>query len=545
MRAVVIATAAASWAYWAASESDAVPAGLDFDGGTLARLDAQHAALVLWEDTALVSVTSAGPDVHVRRTERDGRRGLQATAAVAASALLLHVVPEDRSIEHWQGWNRSFPALVTAYAREKDVWRQLVTFRAKTSAHSTSALRMAELDKTQPFPAGTGSVWLRSEQDGWQSAGATVRSERPPPLPRPEDALQPVGKAEAEKWDLHGQTPCRPPEEVPVKLGDPSEWPQIPWCGREGGTVLPALHLWWHLPSQGGVEWMYNTLTVEESAPFTFFMGLGWRGGYFGIQEHASSQDRYVLFSVWDGAEPVEVVDVGAGFSAARFGNEGTGVSSHARFNWRVNEPVEFAVHADVNDGATTYSGYVYDVDRAVWRLVGKLRTKACGPGATGLIQQPSSFLEVWTPSPACALRRARYGPAHWRSTSGRWTEAESVHMSATCGLVDAPANLACPPTGLDVAPDMMAVGGNISNHALQAFGLKDGALAAKELPKLEQLPALLRAPLPFSDGSPGPGTRTRPLLRWGSQRNRLEPFGEAFGERPVCPWYVTDCDGI
>ena len=36
-------------------------------------------------------------------------------------------------------------------------------------------------------------------------------------------------------------------------------------------------------------------------------MGIGWKGGYFGIQEHASPADRYVLFSVWDGAEPVEV----------------------------------------------------------------------------------------------------------------------------------------------------------------------------------------------------------------------------------------------
>ena len=67
-------------------------AGLDFDGGTVVRLDAGHAALVVWEDRALVSATSAGPGVRVRRTERDGRRGLQATAAWPTTALLVRAV---------------------------------------------------------------------------------------------------------------------------------------------------------------------------------------------------------------------------------------------------------------------------------------------------------------------------------------------------------------------------------------------------------------------------------------------------------------------
>ena len=59
----------------------------------------------------------------------------------------------------------------------------------------------------------------------------------------------------------------------------PSVINTIPWIveglvgflqqeNKEAKRVLPALHLWWHLPSHDGVEWMYNTLTVEESAPF-------------------------------------------------------------------------------------------------------------------------------------------------------------------------------------------------------------------------------------------------------------------------------------
>ena len=91
-------------------------------------------------------------------------------------------------------------------------------------------------------------------------------------------------------------------------------------CGEaEGGDILPALHFWWELPD-APVNWLYNSITVEQSAPMSFFMGIGFNGGYFGIQEHNSSADRYVLFSIWDGAEVVEVLDVGRGVHSLPFG---------------------------------------------------------------------------------------------------------------------------------------------------------------------------------------------------------------------------------
>jgi len=593
MRGAALVTAAsASWVYWSGLGDPGTRAGLDFDGGTVVRLDAGHAALVVWEDRALVSATSAGPGVRVRRTERDGRRGLQATAAWPTTALLVELVPEDPAIEHWSGWNRSFPALVTAYADTPDGWRHLATFRAKTAAHSSSALRTAELAKLAPFPADLAAhVWLRTDRT-WEPAGpgtppivddggepafpggpalpgngteAPARPDRPPPELPPDTTggkasksdgtqkpvpLKPFGwAAEADEWGLHEITQCRPLEEKPIKFPPKETWPRPKWCGEGHGpeSILPALHLWWELPDPRGAHWIYNTITVEQSAPFTFFMGIGWKGGYFGIQEHASPADRYVLFSVWDGAEPVEVVDVGAGVEAARFGNEGTGVGSHTRWRWREGEAVELAVHADLEDGRTTYSGYVYDRERGVWQLLAKLRGRACGPGSSGLLQSVSSFLEVWTPSEACAHRSARYGPAYHRSASGKWAEAAKVRMTATCGLVPNPdlPNLACPPNQLDGGPDLLALGGGIANHALQAFdgAGEDGGLSAPL--HSAKLPELLLLPLPFADGSPGLGHGRRPLLRWGSSRNQLQPFGDAFGERPVCPWYVSDCDGI
>merc|ERR1719443_2261154 len=202
--------------------------------------------------------------------------------------------------------------------------------------------------------------------------------------------------------------------------------------------------------------------------PMSFFMGLGFDGGYFGIQEHNSSADRYVLFSIWDGADVVEVIDVGRGVEAARFGLEGTGVNSHLRFPWEVNEPVELAVHADrQTDGSTIFAGYVHDPRSAEWRLLAKLRTRACGKSADGFFHHANSFLEVWLPSTKCDHRRARYGPVYFRRADGAsWERSATTSFSATCDLrAGAAANLACPARGFDAAPGRLELGAAVENR--------------------------------------------------------------------------------
>ena len=49
---------------------------------------------------------------------------------------------------------------------------------------------------------------------------------------------------------------------------------------------------------------------VLRTAPMTFFMPLGFNGGYMGIQDHGTDGDpgtRYAVFSVWDQGATGEV----------------------------------------------------------------------------------------------------------------------------------------------------------------------------------------------------------------------------------------------
>src|SRR4051812_23388017 len=51
-------------------------------------------------------------------------------------------------------------------------------------------------------------------------------------------------------------------------------------------------------PGARGVAF-YNEITVDRSAPGTYFMVCGWDKGYFGLQELGRGQ-KLLIFSVWD-----------------------------------------------------------------------------------------------------------------------------------------------------------------------------------------------------------------------------------------------------
>src|SRR5438445_10095979 len=55
-----------------------------------------------------------------------------------------------------------------------------------------------------------------------------------------------------------------------------------------------------HLAYTGGEGVaFYNEVTVEQSAPGTYFCACGWNKGYFGIQELGNGK-KVVIFSIWD-----------------------------------------------------------------------------------------------------------------------------------------------------------------------------------------------------------------------------------------------------
>jgi hypothetical protein len=356
---------------------------------------------------------------------------------------------------------------------------------------------------------------------------------------------------------------CVTPDLAAV-MSDPAQYvpppKEVPDFNADGFCEpLVAEHFWWTPPkvAQKDVEWFYNEITVEESAPYTYFMANGFQGGYFGIQEHPGGL-KYALFSVWDAGSKVEIVDWGEGVKVGRFGAEGTGANSNFKFQWEIGKPVEFLVHAKVEpprkpDGPTTtlYSGYLYLPDQGVWKLMSKLRVQPCGLNVHtgGHLMGMNSFIEVFQPlpqrgTPECGTysvtRKARYGvPWYRRAGSTTFEPFSDVTLTATC-----PAE-GCPKRGMDFQvvdaggrdAFVLVVGANITNAGMPLSQARP-MLSAKAPPVV-----LTETPLPQSDNSVAGSWKpyeARPLRHLGEQE-QMKTWG-AGPDVLACPWYVADC---
>ncbi len=120
----------------------------------------------------------------------------------------------------------------------------------------------------------------------------------------------------------------------------------------------------------------YQEVTVEKSAPGTYFMVCGWSRGYFGMQELASGK-KIILFSVWDSPEDnpeaaplsarVVTFEPAEGVTVRRFGNEGSGGQSFYEYDWKVGETYRFCVSCEPFGSRTAYSGWFYHPEKKSW----------------------------------------------------------------------------------------------------------------------------------------------------------------------------------
>lgn len=318
-----------------------------------------------------------------------------------------------------------------------------------------------------------------------------------------------------------------------------------------------AEHFWWSPPKSepldAQIEWFYNEITVEKSAPFTYFMSNGFYGGYFGIQEHANGV-KYALFSVWDAGSKVEIVDWGEGVKVGRFGAEGTGANSHVRFNWELNQPIRFLVNVKVEPSTkpggpktSVYSGYIHDPKQGIWRLLSRLRVQPCGHSfhSDGHLLGMNSFIEVFQAlpkKPHCEAyhteRRARYGPPWYKKKGESFKQFHAAILTATCP------ETGCPKQGLnsfsyDSESFVMQVGGNVTNEGLPI-------MQQQPIKQSMPLPSVLaEGALPYDDNSPAggwPAGSQRPLRQFGEDAG-FKNWGSG-GNDLSCPWYVLECGG-
>ena len=210
-----------------------------------------------------------------------------------------------------------------------------------------------------------------------------------------------------------------------------------------------SVHL--HYPAPEAVLF-YNEVVVEKSVNGSYFMACGWNTGYFGIQQLGGTDDKVVLFSVWDpakGDDPsavkaedrVEVLYQGEGVRIKRFGGEGTGGQCMWRHNWPIAETNQFIVQAKAEDHRTSYTAWFRSPALADWKKLATFRVPH-GAGsprrdaaeAQGGLRGCYSFIEDFRRDKKSVneLRRARFGNGWVKDRAGAWAPLEKARFTAS-----------------------------------------------------------------------------------------------------------------
>lgn len=206
------------------------------------------------------------------------------------------------------------------------------------------------------------------------------------------------------------------------------------------GVACRSVHLGFDAPAGSA---FYNEVTIEKSAPGSFFMVCGWDQGYFGLQELADGK-KLAIFSVWDSknddpqATPeerrVRVVCHDPAVRAGRFGNEGSGGPSFFPFDWQTGETYRCLLTGWIDGARTEYSGFLYLPKDGAWRRLVTFSTPNGGKPLRGCY----CFLEDFRRNriSATQIREARFGNGWVRNVAGDWLAIRRARFTADANPV-------------------------------------------------------------------------------------------------------------
>lgn len=211
--------------------------------------------------------------------------------------------------------------------------------------------------------------------------------------------------------------------------------PQLPADEKLEGVACRSVHLGY--PAGEGVAF-YNEVTVEQSAPGTYFCACGWNKGYFGIQELGNGK-KLVIFSVWDSSQNdpkaveedkrVKLLHKGEKVRIGRFGGEGTGGQSFLDYDWKVGDTYRFLVTAKIDDKRTEFAGYFRAPADKDWMHMVTFSTLTGGKNLGGYY----SFVEDFKRDKVSAtkVRTARFGNTWVKPVKGDWVAVTKTRFTA------------------------------------------------------------------------------------------------------------------
>lgn len=202
------------------------------------------------------------------------------------------------------------------------------------------------------------------------------------------------------------------------------------------GIACRSVHLGY--PAGEGTAF-YNEVTVDRSAPGTYFCAIGWNKGYFGIQELARGGKKVVIFSVWDSnqndksavdeSKRVKLLHKDEKVRIGRFGGEGTGGQSFLDYDWKAGETYRFLVTSRVDGDRTEYAGFFFIPEEKAWKHLVTFSTITGGKDLGGYY----SFVEDFKRDRVSATlaREARYGNAWVKLKDGDWKPITRARFTA------------------------------------------------------------------------------------------------------------------
>ena len=210
---------------------------------------------------------------------------------------------------------------------------------------------------------------------------------------------------------------------------------------RLEGIACRSVHLVY--PAAEGVAFI-NDITIDQSAPGTYFMVCGWNKGYFGLQELGNGK-KLLIFSVWDSEQNdpkaveedrrTKLLYKDEKVRTGRFGGEGTGGQSFFDYDWKPKETYRFLVTARP-DGPdrTAYAGYFFEPERHEWRRLVTFSTVTGGKDLGGYY----SFIEDFKRDrlSTTKVRKAHSGIGYVRNKDGKLAELTRARFTADANPV-------------------------------------------------------------------------------------------------------------
>lgn len=272
-------------------------------------------------------------------------------------------------------------------------------------------------------------------------------------------------------------------------------------------TNLPndarSVHLWY---STGESIAFYNEVEVTESQRGSYFMAIGFTGGYFGIQDLPNGNGM-VIFSLWDNTqEPVRknvpktdqarVLTVSENVVAVPFGNEGVGISARMPYTWQEGDIFRFYISTEVGADRTSYSAY-FAAEDSDWKLIATMDRPAGGTRLTGLYSFVEDFrrdgnnTSVAIENRSPNQRRAAIFANPWaQQLDSNWNAINTVKFTAwgPHPLNTINAVVANPTYGIGFS---LETGGN----TVQASELNSQLWSPSVLPSVPDLPDMVQPP--------------------------------------------------